>query len=170
MVAVGPNANPLDDPADVAALAEHAEVLLRAVDGVLGLWVVRVVRLRWCAWADDEPSLGLISAAAAAGDQAREAIVPSLGALLRTDVDAQPSNPLSLLRAAIAYPTQVLADAGVPDVVRDPDAERLFPDDRYDLTPGSFSDIDESLHDPGLAWGAAKAHVVLARRRRGGAS
>ena len=43
-----------------------------------------------------------------------------------------------------------------------------FPDDPYDLTPGSFADVDPSLHEPGLVWGAAKAHVVLARRRREG--
>jgi hypothetical protein len=51
-------------------------------------------------------------------------------------------------------------------VQRDADAERLFPDDPYDLTPGSFADIDPELHDPGLLWGAAKAHVVKHRHPR----
>ena len=41
----------------------------------------------------------------------------------------------------------------------------IFPDDDYDLSPATFADIDESLHEPGLVWGAAKAHVVLTRRR-----
>jgi hypothetical protein len=66
------------------------------------------------------------------------------------------------------HPTQVLAEAGVPPVERDEHAARLFPDDRYDLAPATFSDLDEALHEPGLVWGAAKAHVVLARRRREG--
>jgi hypothetical protein len=38
----------------------------------------------------------------------------------------------------------------------------------YDLTPASFADVDPALHEPGLVWGAAKAHVHLARRRREG--
>ena len=48
---------------------------------------------------------------------------------------------------------------------RDAQAERLFPDDDYDLAPASFADIDPSVHEPGLVWGAAKAHVILKRRR-----
>jgi hypothetical protein len=59
----------------------------------------------------------------------------------------------------------VLAGAGVPDVVRDEQARRLFPDDRYDLVPGAFGDLDEAVHEPGIRWGAAKAHVLLRRRR-----
>jgi hypothetical protein len=62
----------------------------------------------------------------------------------------------------------VLAAAGVPPVGRDEVARRLHPDDDYDLTPASFADISPELHEPGLVWGAAKAHVVLARRRREG--
>jgi hypothetical protein len=61
----------------------------------------------------------------------------------------------------------VLADAGVPPVHRDGAAERLFPDDVYDLTPASFADLDAAVHEPGLVWGAAKAHVILRRRRAG---
>ncbi len=44
----------------------------------------------------------------------------------------------------------------------------MFPDDDYDLTPASFGDLDPALHEPGLVWGAAKAHVFLARRRAAG--
>jgi hypothetical protein len=65
----------------------------------------------------------------------------------------------------VVFPTVVLADAGVGEVVRDADAERLFPEDVYDLTPGGFVDIDPALHEIGLAWGAAKAKAHLARRR-----
>lgn len=168
MVAVGPDANPLDDAADAVALAERAEALVAAVDAALGAWVVRAVRGRWRDWTAEEPPPGLLAAAAIAGDRARADVVPSLRDLLQADVDAQRTNPLALLRSAVVHPTRVLAEAGVPPVVRDPHAERLFPDDPYDLTPGSFGDVDESLHEPGLAWGAAKAHIVLARRRRGG--
>ncbi|MEZ5227993.1 MAG: hypothetical protein R2710_15365 [Acidimicrobiales bacterium] len=51
---------------------------------------------------------------------------------------------------------------------RDPFAVQTFPDDLYDLAPATFADIDEALHEPGLMWGAAKAHVHLSRRRAEG--
>jgi hypothetical protein len=50
-------------------------------------------------------------------------------------------------------------------VPRDEFSVRSFPDDAYDLSPASFADVDPALHEPGLAWGAAKAYVHLARRR-----
>ena len=36
----------------------------------------------------------------------------------------------------------------------------------YDLAPANFADVDPALAEPGLLWGAAKAHVHLARHRR----
>ena len=77
----------------------------------------------------------------------------------------QTSNPLAIVRRAVPFPTRVLASTGMPEVVRDEQAQRLFPDDIYDLVPASFGDLDPSAHDPGLRWGAAKAHVMLRRRR-----
>jgi hypothetical protein len=70
-----------------------------------------------------------------------------------------------LLRSAARFPTGVLLDAGVPGAVRDEFLQTQFPDDVYDLGPAAFADLDPSLHEPGLIWGAAKAHVHLARRR-----
>jgi hypothetical protein len=52
-------------------------------------------------------------------------------------------------------------------VARDEFQIRNFPDDDYDLTPAAFADVDPAHHEPGLVWGAAKAHVHLARRRGG---
>jgi hypothetical protein len=60
----------------------------------------------------------------------------------------------------------VLRAAGVPPIVRDEFDERAFPDDVYGLIPAAFADIDASLYEPGLVWGAAKAHAHLVRRRR----
>lgn len=152
-------ADPDDD-----ALRRHGEELVRAVERVVGPWVERSVRRVAVAW---DPTLAgpLSDAAAAAGTAATTQVVDELRRLLALDVEAQPTNPLAILRAAVAHPTAVLAAAGVPPVVRDEFAERAFPDDVYDLSPASFADVDPSLHDPGLVWGAAKAHVVLARRR-----
>ncbi|MCU1353816.1 MAG: hypothetical protein JWM05_3025, partial [Acidimicrobiales bacterium] len=111
-------------------------------------------------------SLGDATTAAAAAAVAD--VVPRVQALLATDVDDQRANPLAVVRGAVRYPTAVLRAAGVPPVVRDAFGERAFPDDDYDLTPAAFGDLDPSLQELGIVWGAAKAHVVLARRRAEG--
>jgi hypothetical protein len=168
MVAVADPAKPAAaDPADLDALARYADELVAAVEEALAAWVQRVVGARWAAWDGGELPAALADAARAAAAEAVEAVVPPLRALLAEDVDLQRSNPLSLVRGAVAYPTRVLAAAGVPPVVRDEQAVRLFPDDAYDLTPASFAELGEEAHEPGLRGGAAKAHVVLRRRRRG---
>ena len=103
--------------------------------------------------------------AQSAADEAVAVIIPKLRKLLATDIAEQRANPLDLLRSAVAWPTGVLRDAGVAPVDRDEFDERAFPEDHYALSPASFGDIDPTLHEPGLTWGAAKAHVHLRRRR-----
>ena len=159
-------AHPSDDPTDAAALATAAAALADGIDATLPGWVVRVADERWQQWSGEPPPPELIDAARDAGVRAEQELSPQVRALLETDVDEQAGNPLAILRGAVRFPTDVLHGAGVPPVERDDDAIRLFPDDDYDLTPASFADLDPSLREPGLVWGAAKAHVVLARRRR----
>jgi hypothetical protein len=160
-------AHPLDDPDDAAALARYAAALLDAVEVAVPAWVARSVA-RVLAAQRVEPPPGLEDDVRAAGVAAVEDGVPRLRALLATDADAQGTNPLAVLRSLARYPTAVLRAAGARPVARDEFRERSFPDDVYDLAPASFGDIDETLHEPGLVWGAAKAHVHLARRRREG--
>ena len=108
----------------------------------------------------------LTVAARDAGERARVEVGAAVRALLETDVDAQRTNPLSLLRDAVRYPTMVLQSAGVPAVAsRDDFAARAFPEDVYDLAPATWSDVDPALQDPGITWGAWKAYVHLSRRR-----
>jgi len=96
--------------------------------------------------------------------QLREALTrEAVRALLAADIDDQRSTPLTLLRSAVRYPTEVLRAAGVPAVERDPIQARLLPDDLYDLSPARFADVDPALAEPGMVWGAAKA---FAHRRR----
>jgi hypothetical protein len=152
---------------DEARLAALATGLADGIQRVLGPWVVRNVERIMEAWQGTCPE-EIQQAAAAAAVRATDEVMPAVRALLATDVDEQRGNPLALLRPAVRYPTGVLRAAGVPGVVRDAEAERQFPDDDYDLTPASFAEIDRSLHEPGMAWGAAKAHVVLQRRRAEG--
>ena len=98
--------------------------------------------------------------------EATPTVLAELDALLATDVDAQTTNPLSVLRAAAArFPTAVLTRHGVPSGTRDDFAIRAFPDDVYGLSPATWADVDESLAEPGLVWGAWKAMTVLRRRR-----
>ena len=95
-------------------------------------------------------------------------VLTELDELLATDADAQTRNPLSVLRAAVSHPTAVLAAHGVRTPPRDEFAVRNFPGDVYALSPATFADVDESLQEPGLIWGAWKAKTVLDRRRAEG--
>jgi hypothetical protein len=133
----------------------HATALADAVVDALPGWVERSVVRRG--------GPGLADAARAAGRRAAEEVGAQVRALVETDIDEQRTTPLSLLRAAVRYPTEVLRNAGVPPVDRDPIQARLLPDDVYDLSPATFADVDPALAEPGMIWGAAKA---LEHRRR----
>jgi hypothetical protein len=141
----------MPSPDDV--LAEQGAVLADAIEACLPRWAERVVVER-----GGPPGAGLV-----AGTEAATELLPEIRHLLAADVDEQRANPLALLRRAVAWPTRVLRDAGVPPVARDEHARTHFPEDLYDLTPMTFADVDPSLHEVGLLWGATKAHVHLRR-------
>ena len=164
MVRMVPAANPLDDPSDAAALAAHAAALADAVVAAVPGWAERSVIRRYREGCGDEPPAAVIDAARAAGAAAVVEVEAPLRDLLSQDVDAQRANPLAIVRGAVHHLTAALRDAGVPPVARDAHAERLFPEDAYDLAPAAFADLGPDVHEPGLVWGAAKAHVVLRRR------
>jgi hypothetical protein len=142
----------------------YAQQLADAVDAVLSAWVQRCVVLR-AGQAGLAETAQLREVAEQAGETARREVGIRLRALLDLDIDVQTTTPLAILRQAVVYPTLVLREAGVPTVSRDRFNESNFPDDVYDLTPAKFADIDPSLADPGLAWGAAKAMAHLKRHR-----
>ncbi|MFN2608638.1 MAG: hypothetical protein ABR511_12235 [Acidimicrobiales bacterium] len=146
---------------DGIGVDEHATVLADVIDSALAGWVERSVARRLPVAPPE-----VTAAAAAAGARARAEVGPRVRALLAADVDQQRTTPLAILRSAVTYATDVLADAGVPPVARDEVQQRLFPADVYDLAPASFADVDPSLADPGLAWGAAKAWVSRRRHAR----
>jgi hypothetical protein len=107
-----------------------------------------------------------MSQTVAVGRRASAEVGDELRRLLAADIDEQWTNPLAILRGAVRYPAEVLRRAGVPPIVRDEFDERHFPDDDYGLVPRAFADVDPSLADVGLAWGAAKAHAHLTRHGR----
>jgi hypothetical protein len=150
-----------------AALARYAAELAAGVDASIASWVVRSVETRMQQWSGSMP--GEVRALAeAAGERARATVGAEVRELLALDIDAQRDAPLSVLRRAVVHPTRVLEAAGVPHVERDEVDAAMFPDDVYALAPASYADLDPSLHEPGLAWGAAKAFVHLSRRRADG--
>ena len=139
------------------ALAEHGARLADGILAALPGWSGRcVARFRPDLAAEGE----------AAGAEAAAELGPRLRALLAADVDEQRANPLAVARAAVAWPTRVLREAGVPPVHRDDHQRTHFPDDDYDLTPMQFGDLDESLQEPGILWGAIKARTHLLRHKK----
>jgi hypothetical protein len=135
----------------------------------LPAWVAVQVARILDAWgrADDAARRRALAAAPAAGDAAARRVVAELQALFATDVAAQRSSPLAIVRTAYREPTVLLEAAGVPPVRRDPFDERTLPDDRYDLAPRSLGDLgDPELAPLHLAWGLAKARVLRARAAR----
>lgn len=159
------------EPNDDDRLRAYATELADGIDAALPGWVRRAVE-RVVAESgvalDPEAAARLDEGIDAAGEAVLVEVGAAVRALLTADVDEQRANPLALLRGAVRHPTRLLEDLGVPPVNRDAVAVEQFPDDPYDLTPGGFGDIDPALHDAGITWGAAKAHVVLSRRRSEG--
>lgn len=147
-----------------AQLQELAEALAAGIADALPGWVLRAVETRMPASIEGDADRVLESARIAGASAAIE-VGGAVADLLSLDVERQPTNPLALLRAGVRYPTEVLRAAGVEPVDRDPFAVQMFPHDAYDLAPASFADLDPSLQDVGIAWGAAKAFVILSRRR-----
>ena len=145
---------------DDAKLAGYAADLCDGIAAHLTSWVEGVVRAR-------VPNDRVGPAMASLHGEV-ERVVRDVDALLATDIDGQRANPLGIVRSLVPALTDALRIEGVVPVRRDPDAERIFPEDAYDLTPSTFGDIHPDLHLAGLAWGAAKAHVHLQRRRAEG--
>ena len=146
---------------DDQRLIHYATALADGVTSALPDWVAASVARRLGGSVPEE----LHAQVAAAGHDAAEDVGRRVRELLMLDIDEQWTNPLTLIRTAISYPTEILQQTDAPFVARDEQSRRFHPDDVYDLTPASFADLGQSVHDLGISWGAAKAHVHLRRRR-----
>ena len=155
---------PMTGETDDDRLMGYAIALADAVDAALPGWVAAAVATRLGDRAADAPA-DLADRVEAAGRAAVDDIGRRLRELLQLDIDEQWTNPLTLIRGAVRYPTEILAAAGVPEIGRDDQARRFHPEDVYDLTPAAFADLGPEVHDLGISWGAAKAHLHLRRRR-----
>jgi len=88
---------------------------------------------------------------------------PAVRDVVMADVDVAAGSPLALLRDAVAPLNELLAELEVHAPARDRMDTEMFPADTYGLGPASFADVDPALVDPGITWGAARAHVHLRR-------
>ena len=140
-----------------AALAAQGAVLADLLEAALPTWARNVVV------ALAGPDRG--DAAEQAGRQAAVTIGPKLRRLLAADVDEQRSNPLTVVRTAVSWPTAVLRGAGIEPVRRDEHSRTHFPDDIYGITPMTWADLGPEVHDAGILWGALKARAHLERHR-----
>ncbi len=144
-------------------LPEPAAELLATAAAVIPVWMRRITIQAAATGGVDataaDDSLGAMI------DAESQRLGAELGELLASDIDDQRTNPLSLFRFAVQVPTDWLRSLGVPPPAPDRFVAERFPDDVYGLGPATWADIDQRLHEPGLAWGAWKAMTVLARRR-----
>lgn len=141
--------------------------LIGQIERVVEAWLVRIA-LDAYAMHRGSVTPEFRSVADAAAREGTEWVMARLRVTLDVDVDAQRVNPLQTLREAVRFPTRVLREAGIPAKVRDEYDEKINPDDVYGIGPAHWNDIDESLTEPGIVWGAAKASTVLQRRRAEG--
>ena len=145
---------------EAALLAEHAAALRdRLVDVVPG-WVGGALRAR--APHDADPAT-LQETTVRLVQLAEGETLFAIAQLLETDIDDQWTSPLEMVRSLVAPITEGLDSLGAKIVPRQPGTAELYPDDRFALTPATFADVHPDLHEPGLAWGAAKAHIHLKR-------
>lgn len=145
-------------------LAAVGAALADALAAAVPDWVERSVVALVRAWSG-EVTATVTDEARGAGRAAGEEVGDELRRLLAADVDDQWTNPMTIVRRAVPHAAAVLERAAVGAVARSPEDESREPEDVYGLTPSTFADVDPSLHELGIRWGALKARAHLARHR-----
>ena len=156
-----------DEARALARLDETGAAIVAGVDRQVPGWARAQVERLLDAWghAATDARVRAEAQSAEAGAAAARRIVAELRALFAVDPAQQQATPLEVVRTAYREPTEVLAAAGVPPIVRDEFDERAWPDDVYGLVPRTLGDLgDPELAPLHLAWGMAKATVLRARR------
>ena len=141
---------------------EYSARLLTAVDGVFDAWIARLVSTAMATAGRAEPTAEQVRTVT---EEARNIGMTGLRDLLSVDAEQQRSNPLAVLRSATQPVSRFLEDEGCTPVERDEFSRRSFPDDMFGLAPATWADLDPSLVEPGLEWGAWKAATIIGRRR-----
>jgi hypothetical protein len=160
---MGAASNP-DDPDDAAAMRRHADALADAMAAAIPEWIESLVLTR-AAEAGVDPARAAEEATVAATAALADG-EPRLRVLLAADIDAQTSTPLAVVRSLVRHPNESLDRLGVPPNPRADFDRQAFPDDTHGLSPAAFADVHPDLHELGITWGAAKAHIHLRRHQR----
>ncbi len=150
-----------ETPEEAALLAHHANLLAQGLSGSVERWALNAFVSRTPADAYESAQSG----ADQIKNEVRDTVLPAVEQLLSTDIDHQWTSPLEIVRSLVGPITEALRESGAPLAVRNQSSVELRPDDLYNIAPATFAEIDPSLRDLGLAWGAAKAHVHLKRHR-----
>lgn len=148
-------------------LEPYPHDLYQAVISAVPQWIITQVS-EIASLSIDETTQEFQSALADVAAQIHQVISKDLFSLLSTDVDAQQSNPLHILRASTSSATQLLQTFGATPARRDEYEERAMPSDLFSIGPLTWRDLGEEVHDAGISWGAWKAATILTRRRADG--
>jgi len=163
-----PVPTPEEEARALERLDETAAAIVVGVEEWVPRWVQAQVTRLLDAWGRVSPEARTTAEdeASDAGGAAARRVATALRELFATAPERQRATPLEIVRTAYREPTEVLAAAGVPPVVRDEFDERSWPDDVYDLAPRTLGDLgDPDLGPLQLAWGLAKATAMRARGR-----
>ena len=136
--------------------ASTATPLRQAIAAAVRPWLESAVARRGVA-ADPEVS-ELIEAVAAE-------VETSIAELVDADPDVPLSGPLERIRRTVVPVNEFLQRRDVPKPMRNTMDVEMHPEDLYDLGPMTFRDLGDEVHDAGITWGAAKAHLHLKRHR-----
>ena len=150
-----------------ALMVQGADRLVAGVERLGADWVVGAVTGILDAWGrlDPDARAAVQEQARRAGERAAARVAEELRALFALDVVAQRATPLEVVRSLRREATEVLAAAGVPEVVRDGYETRAFPDDVYGIVPHSVNELgDDELGGALLAWGLGKARTLQERQ------
>lgn len=151
----------------VLELEPYGYALYRAVIDATAPWITSRVQAIASASVDvNSPEFQ--TALAEVARRTYRVVQEGLYALLVTDVDAQKSNPLHLVRESTTSATELLRMLAVPPARRDEFEERAMPNDVYAIGPLTWRDLSDDVHDAGISWGAWKAATILMRRRAEG--
>ena len=157
----------MENHANASALEPYPGDLYQAVISAVSAWITKQVS-EIASLSINETSKEFTSALADVAEQTLHDVSRDLFSLLATDVDAQQSNPLHVLRASTSSATQLLQTFGATPARRDEYEVRAMPDDVFSIGPLTWRDLGEEVHDAGISWGAWKAATILTRRRADG--
>jgi hypothetical protein len=155
------------DQPDIPELDPYVQDLYVAVNNAVPAWIssrVSEIASSSC----DVRSVEFTSALADVVEKTFKEVSKNLFSLLATDVDAQQSNPLHVLRSSTSTATHMLKGLRVPEAQRDEYEVRAMPDDVFAIGPLTWRDLGEEVHEAGISWGAWKAATILTRRRADG--